>query len=59
MENNLRYHLIVIPSPRSHRSNVLARKAVSSISIQKDKSKIIYKLMQSLNLTPKRITGHI
>lgn len=42
MEKHLRHHLMVIPSPGSHRSNVFAGKAKSSFCIQKDKRKIIY-----------------
>lgn len=53
MGNRLKYHLMVIPCPRSCRINISAGKAKSSFSIQKDKSKVIYKLLQHMNLTCK------
>lgn len=50
---NLKYYLTVIPSPRNCRIDISAGKAKSSFSIQKDKTKVIYKLLQHMNLTCK------
>lgn len=44
---------MVIPSPRSRRINAFSGKGESSFSLQKNKSKIIFKLKQCMNLTCK------